>query len=215
MNRQLSPAFRKSINGYKKEDVNSYIINMSKKYSETEINYKNEISRLKSEMDRINKECEAKCISLKAEIEEKEQSLAEITQELDSTRIALENKTLEIETLLNNTQRTDAHNKLSNSFGGITDDNEKAMLFDCISGKTGEIMLIACKTADDIIAKAKKEAEEIINEANFKKDNMLRTISGSADTMTSDISAYIRNAVDGCLDKIYSSIKSVDTDSKK
>ncbi len=214
MNRQISPVFRKAINGYNKEDVNSYIINMSKKYAETEIGYKNEISRLNAELQKSNKANEdGKIYTNKLEYD-KDIEIKALKKELEDMKNALSEKEAELESVVENMHRTSHHSKLSDSFGGITDDNEKAMLFDCISSKTGEIMLIACKTADDIIAKAKKEADDIVSEANSKKDNMLRSISGSADIMTSDISAYIKNAVDGCLDKIYSSIKSVDSESK-
>ena len=50
MNRQNAPVFRKSINGFNKEDVTSYIINMSKRYSETEASFKYEIDRLNYEL---------------------------------------------------------------------------------------------------------------------------------------------------------------------
>ena len=212
MNRQISPVFRKSMSGYNKEDVNNYIINMSKKYSEAEIAYKNEIGRLTYELQSGENAYE----ELRTNYENaKSASLSEINalkEEIAVLNETLNQKTAEIDSLIHNMERAESHAKLSDSFGGITDENEKATLFDCISGKTGEIIVIACKTADDIIAKAKAEAEDILNEANSKKDNMLRSISGSADTMTSDISAYIRSTVNGCIDKIYSSIKSVETE---
>ena len=214
MNRQISPVFRKSMSGYNKEDVNNYIINMSKKYSEAEIGYKNEIARLGYEIQNGAKAYDELRSAYEKADTDSTAEIAALKDEIEALKEALEKKNAEIDSLVQNMERADSHAKLSDSFGGITDDNEKAMLFDCISGKTGEIMLIACKTVDDIIAKAKKEAEEIVNEANSKKDTMLRSISGSADTMTSDISAYIRSAVNGCIDKIYSSIKSVEAENK-
>ena len=221
MNRQTAPAFRKSMSGYKKEDVNAYIINMSKRYNESETEYKNQISALNSRVETAK----ADLANLKADTDEiitaKDVEILELKAKFSAVMAQLETASSElvakdavIDTL---TKKIDEAPKgsPSDSFGGVTDPAEKALLFDCISAKTGEIMLIACKTADDIISQAKREADQIINEANTKKDNMLRSISGSAESVTSDISSYIKVAVDGCLEKIYSSIKSVDSADKK
>lgn len=221
MNRQTAPVFRKAMRGYKKEDVNAYIINMSKRYNEAEADHKNQISMLRAriedadnELVKVKNENEEIAVAKDSEIEKLREQLAAVIAELDSTKTELSAKQALVETL---TKKIDEAPKCSpsDSFGGVTDPAEKALLFDCISSKTGEIMLIACKTADDIIAQAKREADQIIGEANAKKENMLRSISGSAESVTSDISSYIKVAVDGCLEKIYSSIKSVDSAEKK
>ena len=221
MNRQSAPAFRTSMRGYKKEDVNAYIINMSKRYNEAETEYKSQISELnsrvetaKTDISKIKADADEAISAKDAEIIELKAKLAEVKEELESANTELVAKDAVIDTLTKKIDDTPKGSP-SDSFGGVTDPAEKALLFDCISAKTGEIMLIACKTADDIISQAKREADQIINEANAKKDNMLRSISGSAESVTSDISSYIKVAVDGCLEKIYSSIKSVDSADKK
>lgn len=217
MNRQNAPAFRTALNGYRKEDVNSYIINMSKRYNESEADLKAEIEALKQELSRRDTEIEE--LSEKAEkaAKESETIISALYVQNDAAdaevkkyKADVEEKQAVIDALTKQISENETVSLRKNDFGGITDPSEKAELFDCISSKTGEIMLIACKTADDIIAQAKNEAEQIVNEANAKKDSMLRSISGSAETVTSDISTYIKSAVDGCLEKIYSSIKSVD-----
>ena len=226
MNKLNAPVFRKSMSGYKKQDVNNYILSLNKKYSESEKDYKHNISKLNSDLSKANDEIEALKVQFEEEkkvyeslIAEKEAEIAVKNDEYAKLSADMEAKITESESLkaevevLRNAAET-KRSTIADSFGGITDEGEKAVLFDCISAKTGEIMLIACKTADDIIAKAKAEAAAIIEEANMKKDAMLNNISGSADTVASDISSYIKTAVDGCIDRIYTSIKTVNTDKK-
>lgn len=216
MNKLNAPAFRKSMSGYKKDDVNNYILTLNRKYSEAEKDYKHSLSKANAEIDSLKvqleddrKNFETKLAEKKAELEASEERYTDLEEKLTLKDAEIDGLKTEIDVL-----RAAVENKkstIADSFGGITDESEKAVLFDCISAKTGEIMLIACKTADDIIAKAKSEAASIINEATMKKDAMLKNISGSADVVASDISSYIKNAVDGCIDKIYTSIKTVDS----
>lgn len=216
MNKLNAPAFRKSMSGYKKDDVNNYILTLNRKYSEAEKDYKHSLSKANSEIEALKVQLDDERKAYEASLAEKNSEIESLNEKSDSFEEEIKLKNAEIDGLKAEIEilRTAAENKkstIADSFGGITDESEKAVLFDCISAKTGEIMLIACKTADDIIAKAKSEAASIINEANMKKDAMLKNISGSADVVASDISSYIKNAVDGCIDKIYTSIKTVDS----
>lgn len=214
MNKNNAPVFRKSMNGFNKEDVTSYIINMSKRYSETEASFKYEIDRLNYELTTKSKSYEQASIDYEKALTEKDTQLKALSDEIACLKSALAEKNTEIDALLENIQTSANKNKADNPYASTIAENDKAILFDSISSKTGEIMILACKTADDIIAKAQKEADDIINSANSKKNNMLRSISGSAESITSDINAYIKNAVNNCIDKIYSSIESIDSKEK-
>ena len=216
MNKLNAPAFRKSMSGYKKDDVNNYILTLNRKYSEAEKDYKHSLSKANAEIDSLKVQLDDERQAFETTMSEKDMEIENANNRSEAFEEEIKLKNAEIDGLKAEIEilRTAAENKkstIADSFGGITDESEKAVLFDCISAKTGEIMLIACKTADDIIAKAKSEAASIINEANMKKDAMLKNISGSADVVASDISSYIKNAVDGCIDKIYTSIKTVDS----
>lgn len=214
MNKNNAPVFRKSINGFNKEDVTSYIINMSKRYSETEASFKYEIDRLNYELTTKNKAYEQACLDFEKSSSEKTNQIDSQAHEINRLKSLLNEKEAEIDALVANLQVAAEKAKTENPYASTIADNDKALLFDSISSKTGEIMILACKTADDIIAKAQREADEIINAANSKKNNMLRSISGSAESITSDINAYIKSAVNNCIDKIYSSIESVDSKDK-
>ena len=216
MNKLNAPAFRKSMSGYKKDDVNNYILTLNRKYSEAEKDYKHSLSKANAEIDSLKVQLDDERKAFETTMSEKDMEIENANSRSEAFEEEIKLKNAEIDGLKAEIEilRTAAENKkstIADSFGGITDESEKAVLFDCISAKTGEIMLIACKTADDIIAKAKSEAASIINEANMKKDALLKNISGSADVVASDISSYIKNAVDGCIDKIYTSIKTVDS----
>ncbi|MBQ8474474.1 MAG: DivIVA domain-containing protein [Clostridia bacterium] len=216
---QNTPVFRKSMNGYNKEDVNSYIINMSKRMAEAESDNKRALSRADAELQES-----VKTISnLYAENARLAQSNELLLNEANQKASKIEELSLQIIELQQLLARKEAEKareekktytekELLDSFGGITDDNEKVKIFDCISSKTGEVVLSAYRVADEIIAKANKEAENIIRDANTRRDNMIKTISGSADSVTTNINSYIKTAVDGCLEKIYSSIKTVGAD---
>lgn len=214
MNKNNAPVFRKSMSGFNKEDVTSYIINMSKRYSETEASFKYEIDRLNYELTTKNKAYEQSCLEFEKTVSVKDLQIDSQNQEIERLKAMLGEKEAEIDALVSNLQSATEKVKTENPYTSTIAENDKAILFDSISSKTGEIMILACKTADDIIAKAQKEADEIINAANSKKNNMLRSISGSAETVTSDINAYIKNAVSNCIEKIYSSIESVDSKDK-
>ena len=216
MNKLNAPAFRKSMSGYKKDDVNNYILTLNRKYSEAEKDYKHSLSKANAEIDSLKVQLDDERKAFETTMSEKDMEIENANSRSEAFEEEIKLKNAEIDGLKAEIEilRTAAENKkstIADSFGGITDESEKAVLFDCISAKTGEIMLIACKTADDIIAKAKSEAASIINEANMKKDAMLKNISGSADVVASDIRTNIKNAVDGCIDKIYTSIKTVDS----
>ncbi len=217
MNKLNAPAFRKSMSGYKKDDVNNYILALNRKYNEAEKDYKHSLSKASAEIEELRVQLEDERKTLENTLKERDEMIdasdakyAALEEEAKLKDAELEGLKAELRILRDAAETKKS--SIADSFGGITEESEKAVLFDCISAKTGEIMLIACKTADDIIAKAKSEAAAIINEANMKKEAMLKNISGSADVVASDISSYIKNAVDGCIDKIYTSIKSVDTE---
>ena len=53
MNKLNAPAFRKSMSGYKKDDVNNYILTLNRKYSEAEKDYKHSLSKANAEIDSL------------------------------------------------------------------------------------------------------------------------------------------------------------------
>lgn len=192
MNDKTKPLFRKAGRGYNKEDVNSYIAEMSNAIaavSEREKNIINEsnarakedydtIVSLRSELDGYE--------ALKAEKDELEISLSVANTELKRVYAELEekNKTPEIP----------------------ADVLKKAEEYDKIASRAGEVLMIARKTADDILRRANEEAERIVSDANSKKNIIFRNISDTTSSATTNLSDYIQTAVDDCLYRITESI---------
>lgn len=212
-----SPIFRKSMSGYNKEDVNNYIITLSKQLKEAEADNNKALAHAETKAEEAEKNLE----KLSSENELLKKSNEKLLSDVNNKNSKIEELSLqiiELQQLLAKKENEKAQKNVSedkdlmDSFGGITDDNEKIKIFNCISSKTGEVVLSAYKVADEIIANANKEAEKIINEANLRRETVIKSIAGSADTVTTNINSYIKNAVDGCLEKIYSSIKTVGSD---
>ena len=64
-------------------------------------------------------------------------------------------------------------------------------------------MVAAQSAAEAIIQKARAEAEEIIRGANDRKERIFNNITATADTVMTDISSYMKDAVDKCFQEIY------------
>lgn len=74
---------------------------------------------------------------------------------------------------------------------------------DEISMRAGKIMVAAQNAAEAIVQKAQAEAEDIIRGANDRKERIFHNITATADTVMTDISAYMKTAVDKCFQEIY------------
>ena len=104
-------------------------------------------------------------------------------------------------------QLPDFDDDLNIDLSSITDERQRAAMYDKIRAKIGEIMITACKTADEIIANANARAEKILRDAQQQACSSQKkgaTPSGSssvpaAEKQASDFGSYIKNAVDGCL----------------
>ena len=72
-----------------------------------------------------------------------------------------------------------------------------------ISIRAGKIMVAAQNAAEAIVQKAQAEAENIIRGANDRKERIFHNITATADTVMTDISAYMKTAVDKCFQEIY------------
>jgi len=153
MNRHNAPVFRKSMNGFNKEDVTSYIVNMSKRYSEAEASFKYEIDRLNYELTTKSKACEQLNIDLEKTVSEKEVELNHLREEISALKATIEEKNSEIDSLVKNLNQTTSQNKQNDPYASAIEDNEKALLFDSISAKTGDGI-------DQLLEECKKFAVE-------------------------------------------------------
>lgn len=209
MAEKLSPVFRKSINGYNREDVNDYI----KRNDEYQRDLIRDYDTMKEDLTRrldTEKEYRDSAESALAktkdrlecatvEIADKDEKIAALTGENDVYKTLLEEKDGEIATLKARIAELE-------EAAASCDDAEKAEYYDSICSKAGEILFIASDTAEEILNRANDEAQKIVGDATTKKELMLKTLSKSVDEATGDINVYIKRAVDDCIKKINKSV---------
>lgn len=205
MNSNQPPMFRKSMHGYNKEDVNAYISNMSRMFFEKEREYQSGITACKTKMQEDEKALQ----DLQAKLSDASIKVAELDtlqRSLQNAEDQLQKANEELLTLKKTQQNAAAQmfddpvsmirNLASCDIPGTAQNDE-------LSIRAGKIMVAAQSAAEAIIQKARTEAEEIIRGANDRKERIFNNITATADTVMTDISAYMKDAVDKCFQEIY------------
>lgn len=197
-----TPAFRKAMKGYNKEDVNNYVISLNRALEDNKRLYERNLNecnaRAEADYKRI---CE-----LSGEISEKDKIIAALRTELEALRPLkeeLEAKDFELE----ETKAILEETKAALDAVENNSDRSKAEYYNSVCAKAGEILFIASGTAENILNHANDEAQRIVGDANSKKDLMLKTFSDSACAAADDINVYIKSAVEECIKKIDQSVK--------
>lgn len=205
MNSNQPPMFRKSMHGYNKEDVNAYISDMSRMFFEKEREYQSGITACKTKMQEDEKALQ----DLQAKLSDASIKVAELDtlqRSLQNAEDQLQKANEELLTLKKTQQNAAAQmfddpvsmirNLASCDIPGTAQNDE-------LSIRAGKIMVAAQSAAEAIIQKARTEAEEIIRGANDRKERIFNNITATADTVMTDISAYMKDAVDKCFQEIY------------
>lgn len=214
MNSNQPPVFRKSMHGYNKEDVNAYISNMSRMFFEKEREYQSGITACKTKMQEDEKTLQ----DLQAKLNDANMKAAE----LDTLQKALQNAEDQLQKVneeLDMLKKTQQQNVAAQMFDDPVSmirnlascDIPGTAQNDELSIRAGKIMVAAQSAAEAIIQKARAEAEEIIRGANDRKERIFSNITATADTVMTDISAYMKDAVDKCFQEIYNTPESSST----
>ena len=206
MNSNQPPVFRKSMHGYNKEDVNAYISNMSRMFFEKEREYQSGITACKTKMqedEKILQDLQAKLNDANIKAAE----LDALQNTLRNTEEQLQKTSEELDALKKTQQQNAAAQMLDDPVSMIRSlescDIQVAAQIDELSIRAGKIMVAAQSAAEAIIQKARAEAEEIIRGANDRKERIFNNITATADTVMTDISSYMKDAVDKCFQEIY------------
>ncbi len=211
MNSNQPPVFRKSMHGYNKEDVNAYISNMSRMFFEKEREYQSGITACKTKMQEDEKALQdlqaklsdatikaAELDALQKTLQDTEEQLQKVKEELNALKISQQNNTT---AQMFDDPVSMIRNLASCDIPGAAQNDE-------LSIRAGKIMVAAQSAAETIIQKAQTEADEIIRGANDRKERIFSNITATADTVMTDISAYMKDAVDKCFQEIYSNTES-------
>lgn len=191
MNTQKDVAFRSSLNGYNREDVNRYILDASRQAEEREAALRQEGEELRQSAAAL--EAERAELLARAEHAEAERAAAEsILASLRETadRLREENDSLreEAAALRRNSEESAACAAA-----------EKTQKYDQISAQIGDIMIHASSSADRIVAQANEQAARILAQTEEEAQYVHTRISQAADETLAQISASLHEATESCL----------------
>lgn len=185
MNNTPAPVFRGSVKGYKKSDVNEYVMMLSRRLEDSE--------RSCSTLTAQNSDMLARIRALEADAAKVPELLAQVT--------ALSEQLRECTALLESAQS--ANSELQ---GRLSEAEERAdsatAEYNKICHSAGQIFALAGNTADDILKRADVEAHRIVNEAHNAKNVVFQSISETTEGFTSDLSDFVKGAISDCIEKI-------------
>ena len=198
-----APLFRKAGRGYNKDDVNAYIINLSRILEDNKRNYE----RIFAERDKQAKEDAKRIAELEARIASLDKVEKELNDKINLTEELREECRRKDEAIVSLREAVSELEAMRTA-SSTADESEKAKAeyYDSLCSKAGEILVIASSTAETILDRANVEAQRIVGDANSKKERMLKSLTESVDAATDDINLYIRNAVEDCIAKINKSV---------
>lgn len=158
--------FRKAFNGYNKDDVNSYVISISRKVSEAESAKQEALAKLDStEKEKELLSAELAVLKLKEARSAKDEAVIG-KAELEGLKKALEEVTRE----------RDEYKKI------VEASEEKSRQYDSLSGKLGEVMITANAQAQQLIINAEKRAnaryDEMLENSRAKVGELNEKYSG-------------------------------------
>ncbi len=195
--------FRSALGGYNKEDVNSYLIQMSGEFNEREealreraVNAEAETKELDEKISELSEAFESKKNELESEIEklklenaelsEREPVVMEISssdneQKLFEQEAVISRQFEEIERLREETERLRAEKLEAEEQSAKCEEfAKKAQLYDKTSANIGDAIISARKTAEEIICAAKEEAAAIIEKAEKELYERRRNLEESS-----------------------------------
>ena len=180
----LNMYFRESFRGYRKEDVNEYIMQMNLKFSNREKEYKDKLEQLTSKLQEAEGSSSAASSALYSEI-------AKTKAECDTLR-------KEKAELLSRLERTEELYKAE--FEGRsarkTEEESSKMSSEEMSAKIGNVLIVAQVTADKIVSDAKSEAETILAAARKEADEIRSAAEKKAEGMVDGMNLRIKEMSD-------------------
>ena len=197
MNDISAPIFRKAGRGYNKDDVNAYIL---------------ALSRHCEQLQASNAALEDEVRSLREALSKTSASADISASELEKIKVEAGALSARVSSLYDELQSTKAENeRLKADLEAAKLESEQVReAYSKVCSKAGEILALAGDAADDILQRAGGRAHEIIDDAKVKKDDIFRSITATADDFTDDIERYIKSATQNCMDRINESIAAIE-----
>ena len=202
MDKTHSPAFRTSIGGFNKTDVNAYIAKLSLDFDERTSALEAEVERLKAELDKssallkaaserteADKAVNDTAAGLRIELERANSIIASQTEQIDVSKEELERVSSEL---------LAASEKLAK----YADCENKLAKYEEASARMGEIYMEATVDADRIRSEAKAAADRLINETKAQcrgyvdeVENALISFAAAQKSAVSDLFEVTQNSI--------------------
>jgi len=197
-------SFKGAFRGYNKKDVNRYIESIHHRFTSEENKYKEKISQL-SEAGNQKEELTSRISSLEeqlsikdAEIEQLKHQLEEaedakntLKEENDKLNSDMENHLSAIESLKGDLYKANETIDATKGDGQNTL-TEKAELYDEMSSRLGNMLIMADKNAEKIINDAENEAGKIRNDALIEAERIHKDVSYKSSALFGEISSKLR-----------------------
>ena len=220
MSNKSGQLFKKSLNGYNKNDVNDYIESMSIRAKKREDEFDAKISELEAKIAELEKALaetekraidaenrdfsaeaavyDEKILELELKLEDCEKVNTAKTEYIDKLEASLVEKNAEIN------EHTARIFQMEKSINEANDTLQKASQYDSLSHRLGEIMLGAGNTAEKIVADANEKAASLIAEASEKRDHCLEVLKKYTEKYCDKLSEVTVATAQERLDRIHS-----------
>lgn len=195
-------AFRTSMGGFNKDDVNMYILRQSREFKEKEENYKKEIEKLSCQIEVMNIDFD--------EIETLREKLSKITSDTDEYEKKISKYKLRIEEL----EKALAEKNAEASKDDKAPDFNKIRMYDQLSSQIGEIIIGANKNADDVIKKAETAAKKLLEESEKNAIEAKARLQVAFDSIISGLRKDIEAETDSCIKEFRSYTQSINSGSQ-
>ncbi|MCI9448749.1 MAG: hypothetical protein HFE30_00635 [Clostridiales bacterium] len=195
-------AFRTSMGGFNKDDVNMYILRQSREFKEKEENYKKEIEKLSCQIEVMNIDFD--------EIETLREKLSKITSDTDEYEKKISEYKFRIEEL----EKALAEKSAEASKDDKAPDFNKIRMYDQLSSQIGEIIIGANKNADDVIKKAETAAKKLLEESEKNAIEAKARLQVAFDSIISGLRKDIEAETDSCIKEFRSYTQSINSGSQ-
>lgn len=186
--------------GYNKVDVNSYILEMDRRFKENENKSKDCVNRLQERISELEAENSLLTEQLKSSQFKAEPSLESIEKEdeLKPDEKKCENYSCNISSIENKN----------------TYDKLKSELYDKISAQVGNILINAAKNADDIVRQAEKKAKKIVENADDKAEANIDRLTEIMRSLTFEVIQSTNENIENFVKDFYTYVEDAACSSK-
>lgn len=213
MANQKDVAFRTALSGYKREDVNAYIIDINREFEAREATLRMQITSSEERLaeadaavaemqEKMQNELRAKeeAEAVLAAVRESNDALKEENARLNEIVLSLRAEIDTYSAKLEEAEKNPARDLES-------DEIKKSMKYDQISAQIGDILINANSSADRIIASANAEATRIMTETEDEATYIRSRLSDAADNMLTHISSELHNSTDHCITELLTAVR--------